>query len=160
MCHATQTLNCTVFLFQILDSRDLKISKARYEATGEELDFTVGEPGYVGAKVEVKLPTTTETRSVSGKKSRPAAKIRSHTRIPVCEYNLLYSTYRLNIVIEYETSPSCSALQWLPPAQTAGKTHPYLFSQCQAIHCRSMVPLQDTPAVKSSYSAEVRFTWG
>ena len=25
----------------------------------------------------------------------------------------------------------------------------------QAIHCRSMVPLQDTPAVKSSYSAEV-----
>jgi leukotriene-A4 hydrolase len=62
---------------------------------------------------------------------------------------------RVKITIQYTTANDASALQWLPPAQTAGKTHPYLFSQCQAIHCRSMVPLQDTPAVKSSYTAEV-----
>uniref|UniRef100_A0A3B1KDS6 Leukotriene A4 hydrolase n=1 Tax=Astyanax mexicanus TaxID=7994 RepID=A0A3B1KDS6_ASTMX len=44
------------------------------------------------------------------------------------------------VEVEYETSPSASALQWLSPAQTAGKKHPYLFSQCQATHCRTMVP--------------------
>ncbi|XP_042225073.1 leukotriene A-4 hydrolase-like isoform X1 [Homarus americanus] len=62
---------------------------------------------------------------------------------------------KFKIQIEYETSPSCSALQWLAPEQTAGKQHPYVFSQCQAIHCRSLVPCQDSPAVKIPYTAEV-----
>src|SRR5207247_1217889 len=30
------------------------------------------------------------------------------------------------VTIEYETSPNAGALQWLDPAQTAGKKHPYL----------------------------------
>ena len=64
-------------------------------------------------------------------------------------------SFRDKIKIEYSTSENSTALQWLPPEQTAGKTHPYMFSQCQAIHCRSMVPCQDTPSVKSPYSAEV-----
>ena len=34
-------------------------------------------------------------------------------------------------MISYETSPAASALQWLSKNQTAGKRHPYLFSQCQ-----------------------------
>jgi leukotriene-A4 hydrolase len=59
------------------------------------------------------------------------------------------------VLIEYETAPTASALQWLSPEQTAGKTHPYLFSQGQFIHCRSMMPCQDTPYVKLTYSAEV-----
>lgn len=54
-----------------------------------------------------------------------------------------------------ETSPKSSALQWLNPEQTAGKTHPYLFSQCQATHCRSIIPCQDTPSVKSTYYCQV-----
>lgn len=57
--------------------------------------------------------------------------------------------------IEYETSSSASALQWLSAEQTVGKRHPYLFSQCQAIHARSMVPCQDTPSCKITYSAEI-----
>uniref|UniRef100_A0A3Q3IMM3 Leukotriene A-4 hydrolase n=1 Tax=Monopterus albus TaxID=43700 RepID=A0A3Q3IMM3_MONAL len=59
------------------------------------------------------------------------------------------------VEVTYETSPSSSALQWLKPEQTAGKNQPYLFSQCQAHHCRSMIPCQDSPSVKHTYYAQV-----
>jgi len=39
--------------------------------------------------------------------------------------------YRFTIIIEYETSSSASALQWLTAEQTCGKKYPYLFSQGQ-----------------------------
>ena len=59
------------------------------------------------------------------------------------------------IRIDYETSPTASAVQWLRPEQTAGKSHPYLFTQCQAIHARSMLPCQDSPGVKIPYTASI-----
>lgn len=59
------------------------------------------------------------------------------------------------ITIRYRTSPEAVALQWLGPAQTAGGKHPFLFSQCQAIHARTMVPLQDSPRVRVRYGAKI-----
>lgn len=57
--------------------------------------------------------------------------------------------------IKYSTQPSSSACQWLDPSQTMTKKHPYLFTQCQAIHARSLLPCQDSPAVKSTYAASI-----
>ena len=57
--------------------------------------------------------------------------------------------------IHYRTSPGAEALQWLTSQQTAGKDHPFLFTQSQAILARSWVPCQDTPGVRFTYEADV-----
>ncbi|CAE7561524.1 LTA4H [Symbiodinium natans] len=60
-----------------------------------------------------------------------------------------------SIRVEYSTAPDAVAVQILSPEQTMGKQHPYLFTQCQAIHARCLMPCQDTPGVKSSYKAKI-----
>ncbi|KAG9756339.1 leukotriene A-4 hydrolase, partial [Aureobasidium melanogenum] len=49
------------------------------------------------------------------------------------------------IEVTMATTEKCTAVQWMTPEQTSNKKHPYMFSQCQAIHARSLLPCQDTP---------------
>ncbi|CAL4059387.1 unnamed protein product, partial [Meganyctiphanes norvegica] len=110
----------------ILDSKNLNISAVKDEETGQVLSFSLGEAHpNFGSELRITLPSHAPDKN------------------------------KFKIRIEYSTSPKSSALQWLLPEQTAGKKHPYLFSQCQAIHCRSLIPIQDTPGVKATYTAEV-----
>ena len=58
--------------------------------------------------------------------------------------------------ITYRTTPAASGLQWLAPEQTADRLAPFLYTQSQAIHARSWLPVQDSPGVRVTFDARVR----
>ncbi len=65
-----------------------------------------------------------------------------------------------SLTIEYQTSPTAAAVQWLSPVQTAGRKLPFLFTQGQAILTRTWVPTQDSPGVRQTYDAIIRVPAG
>lgn len=118
-----------------LDTSSLRIQSVR-TVDGLPLDYVLypinlSKP-HLGQLLEVNLPSDVKDSSTTGRK----------------------------ITIVYATTKESSAMQWLPPSQTAGKVYPYLFTQCQAIHARSLLPCQDRCGVKMTYSARVTVpTW-
>ncbi len=64
------------------------------------------------------------------------------------------------ITIFYNTSPAAAALQWLNPEQTKDKQYPFLFTQSQAILCRTWIPAQDGPGVRFTFDATVKVPGG
>lgn len=58
--------------------------------------------------------------------------------------------------IYYKTTENSGALDWLNPELTAGKKHPYLYTQGQAILTRTWIPVQDSPSNRITYSADVK----
>ncbi|MCU0229227.1 MAG: SDR family NAD(P)-dependent oxidoreductase, partial [Bryobacterales bacterium] len=111
----------------VLDTRDLKITKAEHTAGEDTTQWT---------------PTTFALGDAHPILGTPL-------RVEVPEGTRM-------VRIHYETMPKAAALQWLSPAQTAGKKHPFLFSQSQPIHARSWIPLQDSPSIRAGYSASIR----
>lgn len=62
---------------------------------------------------------------------------------------------RRRVIVQYTASPDAEALQWLAPEQTAGKVHPFLFSQGQPILNRTWIPTQDSPGIRQTWRARV-----
>lgn len=60
------------------------------------------------------------------------------------------------VEIEYASDPEAEALQWLAPSLTAGKKHPFLLTQSQAINARTWLPIQDSPGIRYTYEAKVK----
>jgi len=110
---STQKLCCSITLHVtaledgvaslVLDVCDLNVGSVVNADSGETLQFEVQSPeGAFGSTLCITLPSTC---------ARKGAEVK--------------------VKVQYETSPSCTAVQWLKPAQTAGKVHPYLYTQCQ-----------------------------
>ncbi|XP_035735268.1 leukotriene A-4 hydrolase-like [Vespa mandarinia] len=113
----------------ILDNRNLIILSVINVDNGSTLNYKVESDIGYGSKFIIELPT------------------------PVNSTNENDTRYKIEI--NYETASDATGLQWLTPEQTTGGKHPYLFSQCEAIHARSVLPCQDTPSVKFTYSAKI-----
>ncbi|MEQ9499740.1 MAG: M1 family metallopeptidase [Deltaproteobacteria bacterium] len=129
-----------------------------------ELDIDFGAHTITGtARLELDRPAegalTLDTRdlaiqSVTDGAGQPL-EYELGARDPIRGARLRVNTTGDVVVIRYQTSPDASALQWLEPAMTAGGDAPYVFTQCQAIHARSVLPCQDTPRVRSTYHTKI-----
>lgn len=64
------------------------------------------------------------------------------------------------VSVVYKTRPGAEALQFLPKELTAGKKHPFLLTQSQAINARTWVPTQDSPGIRFTYNATVKVPEG
>lgn len=120
------------------------------------LDVT-GEPGATQLILDIR---NLEIRSVADEDGRPLAFALGQDD-PILGQPLTITVPAFEadetkkIVVTYATRPDAAALQWLTPAQTAGGTQPFLFSQGQAILTRTWVPTQDSPGIRQTYSARI-----
>jgi leukotriene-A4 hydrolase len=124
--HGRQTLHMRTHKFDVkkvyLDIRDITVLNIT-EPSGKVLDFEIDNPNpNLGQRLKITIPT---------------------------EW-IEFETFQL--IIDYTTSTSASAVTWLSKEQTSGKKQPYMYTQCESIHARSIAPLQDTPSVKATYS--------
>ncbi|XP_066935423.1 leukotriene A-4 hydrolase-like isoform X1 [Clytia hemisphaerica] len=111
----------------ILDTRDLIINNVSID--GRNVQYSLGEEvQYLGKPLNIHVPNNYVEDS---------------------------AIHEFDVTVDYQTSPNASAIQWLEPEQTQSKKHPFLFTQCQSVHCRSMLPCQDSPGLKFTYDAKV-----
>ena len=110
----------------ILDTKSLIINKVIDSETGEQLEFLVDE----------------------------YYKLESHG-VPLKIYKEFSKGDTFAILVHYSTTQDSMAIDWLKPEQTSGKKYPFMYSQCQSILCREMLPVQDTPAIKMPIAVSI-----
>ena len=59
----------------------------------------------------------------------------------------------IRIKIDFVTNENCGGIQFLEKEQTFNKNYNFMFTQCEAIQCRSLFPCQDTPSSKVTVEA-------
>lgn len=128
----TNTISLTAVQDQVqevvLDYQGMTISKAEaLDGTGNfvEVTYTTMTDAILGSAMSIQLPAA------------------------VGRYQ------QTKVRITYATTKDSQAINWLTKDQTTTKTMQYLFTQCEPIHCRSVAPLQDTPSIKTTYTAKV-----
>lgn len=121
-----------------LDSRGLRITSVINTDTNATLPYHWGPSTPVGDSLIISLPQIPDEEShvISSASERPRVKI-----------SISYRTDGLG------AAPAGGACDWLPPEQAADLS--FVFTQAQAIHARSVLPCQDTPAVKAPYTAVI-----
>ena len=70
------------------------------------------------------------------------------------KYKKISETKTLIVRIKFITTEKCTGIQFLTKEQTYSKKYPFMFTQCEAIQCRSLFPVQDSPSVKSVYNVQ------
>ena len=70
------------------------------------------------------------------------------------EYLKCIKEKKITIKIGFISSEKCNGIQYLTKEQTYTKNYPFMFTQCEAILCRTIFPIQDTPSVKSTYKVK------
>ena len=70
------------------------------------------------------------------------------------EYEKIFKDKLVTIIISFKTTEKCNGIQYLTKEQTYTKKYPFMFTQCEAIQCRTLFPCQDTPSVKAKYKAK------
>ena len=110
-----------------LDIRDITVFNVTKE-NGRVCDFTIDENinPELGQQLNIQIPT------------------------------MIIRGSKMKLIINYQTSTNATAVTWLTKEQTAGGKMPYMYTQCESIHCRSIAPLQDTPAIKATYSLHIK----
>ncbi|GJQ08467.1 hypothetical protein GpartN1_g258.t1 [Galdieria partita] len=116
--------------YLVLDTRGLQITQVQDPKTGKNYSYQI-EHGKLGSALKVSLRGF----------SFPDQTVR---------VRISYTTQG-----EGEGHPVGGACGWLTPEQTAGGKLPYLFTQSQTIHARSIFPCQDTPSAKTPFTATI-----
>ncbi len=70
------------------------------------------------------------------------------------EYKSIIDSKSLMLRINFITTEKCTGIQFLTKEQTYTKNYPFMFTQCEAIQCRTLFPIQDSPSVKSTYQVK------
>jgi len=70
------------------------------------------------------------------------------------EYEKIFNDKLVTICIAFKTNEKCNGIQYLTKEQTYTKKYPFMFTQCEAILCRTLFPIQDTPSVKAIYKVK------